>query len=341
MPNPEFFRKKGPFTLIEIANLIDAEIIGDKNFLIHDIAPLHSANYDNISFLNNTKYIKDFKQTKAGSCIIKKAHIQSAPENINLLICEDPYLAYAKTAYKFYPKNNSKTYISDKSTIHSSAKIGKNCYIATGAFIDEDAIIGDNCKIGVNSYIGCNVKLGNTTTVNENVTLKYCMVGDNCIVHPGVRIGQDGFGFAASKTGIEKVPQLGLVIIGNNVEIGANSCIDRGAIANTTIGNNCKIDNLVQIGHNVEIGDNTFIVSQTGIAGSTKIGNNVMLGGQVGIAGHLNIGDNVMIAAQGGVMQDIPDNAVVGGSPTIPIKDWHRQSVILKKMIKKSKENNG
>lgn len=335
MPNLEFFEKDGPFTVEEIARNINAKIIGDQNFLIQDVATLNLAKPSDIAFLSNAKYLSGYTNTKAGACLISEENIKFAPKNINLLICADPYAAYAKTVQKFYPQKDQDEYISNKANIHNSAKIGRNCRIEAGVYIGKNVVIGDNVALGSNTCVDNNVKIGSNNKIAENVTIKYSIIGDNCIVHPGARIGQDGFGYAAGKDGIIKVNQLGIVVIGNNVEIGANSCIDRGAISNTIIGNNCKIDNLVQIGHNVEIGENSFIAAQAGVAGSSKLGSGVMLGGQVGISGHLKIGNGVMIAAQGGAIQDIDDNSVVGGTPTVPIKEWHRQSILLKKMIKK------
>ena len=201
------------------------------------------------------------------------------------------------------------------------------------AHISEDVIIGEGCYIGENTYIGAGVKLGNECFIANNCSISYAVIGNNLVLHPGARIGQDGFGFAPSNSGITKVPQLGRVVIGNFVEIGANTCIDRGAIDDTIIGDHTKIDNLVQIGHNVNIGSHCIIVAQTGIAGSSHIGDGTMLGGQTGISGHVTVGKKVVLAAQGGIISDVADGEVLGGTPAVPIRQWHKQTIILKKLI--------
>ena len=340
MPDRRFFVKVGPFKIKELAVMVGAKFknaTGEE--LISDIATLESGGQGEISFLSNAKYAKNLKTTKVSACILDAKHVEFVPESLALLISENPYETYAKVAEKFYPSTKMEEYnISKKSFIPSSCKIGLNVIIHDYVVIGEDVEIGDNTYIGPNTVICSNVVIGKSCHIKSNVTISHSIIGDNCIFHPGVRIGQDGFGFAPSKNGITKIVQLGRVVIGNNVEIGANSCIDRGTINDTTIGDGTKIDNLVQIGHNSVIGRSCFICGQVGIAGSSIVGDGVMLGGQVGLAGHLTIGSGSMIAAQSGVSVDVEPKSVLGGSPAQPIRDWHRTTVMLKKLISKKQK---
>ncbi len=313
MPDPKFHTKTEPKTLKFLADLIDVTLLSDAELLIHDVSPLSSATSNDISFLDNIKYKDDFANTKAGACIVSKKMAEFAPKNCAVLISDHPYKSYAIVAQSFYPQSQNKGEISDFAHIHPTAKIGKNCFIAAGAVIDKHVEIGDGTKIGANASIS------------------HSIIGQNCHIYPGVRIGQDGFGFAIDPKGHVKVPQLGRVLIGDHVEIGANSCIDRGAGPDTIIGDGTWIDNLVQIGHNVKIGRGCIIIAQAGIAGSTILEDYAVIAAQVGIAGHLNIGMAAKVAAQSGVMKDVPAKTDVMGSPAQPIKQHLRQVAFLKK----------
>jgi UDP-3-O-[3-hydroxymyristoyl] glucosamine N-acyltransferase len=281
-----------------------------------DVAALDQAGAEQVSFLDNPKYLEQFEKSKAAACFVREKYASRAPKSMALLVTETPYSAYALAAQYFYPPSAASG-ISPHAHIAKTATIGNNCQIAAGVVIGEGCVIGDECNIGANT------------------TISHSIIGNRAIIHRGVHIGQDGFGFAPGPRGILKVPQLGRVIIGHDVEIGSGSCIDRGAGPDTVIGDGCKIDNLVQIGHNAQLGKMVVIAAGCGIAGSTRIGDGTMLGGQVGIAGHLTIGRGVKIAAQSGVMSDIPDGATYGGGPAMPIKDWHRQTAALKKLAGK------
>jgi UDP-3-O-[3-hydroxymyristoyl] glucosamine N-acyltransferase len=300
----------------EISNFLKLPFIG-KNKIIKGVQTLKNACEEHVTFFSNPKYINDVKLTKAGACLIKEQDQNLLPSEVTRIITGDPYLSYG-LLLDLIVRNEKQPEIAPTAYISNSAKIGSNCSIGHNSVIEDEVIIGNNVEVG------------------PNVTLANCTIGDNCIIHTGVRIGQDGFGFTMGSDGnIKKIKQIGRVIIGNNVEIGANSTVDRGAIENTIIGNYTKIDNLVQIGHNVVIGKNCIICAQVGIAGSTVIGDYVMIGGQAGINGHITIGSQVQIAAQSGVASNVKDREKVGGYPAVTITDWHRQSVFLKNAIKK------
>lgn len=337
MPDPVFFPTIAPIPVAELATRIGCTLPEGtpSDHIIRGVAPIDSATADNVTFLSNKKYADSLVQSNAGACILHPQDIDKAPGSMILMLSDNPYAAYAKAATLFYPAQASVPSISPQATIASSAKLGKGCSVSATAYIDEQAQIGDHCTIAPGVYIGKGVRVGNYCSIGHGVTLTHCILGSHVLLHPGVRIGQDGFGFATEKGVHLKVPQLGRVVIEDHVEIGANSCIDRGAGPDTYIGQGTKIDNLVQIGHNVQIGKGCIIVSHVGISGSTKLGDYVVLGGQVGIAGHLSIGSMANVAAQSGVMHDIAPKEIVGGSPAVPIKQWHRQTVALKKLVSK------
>jgi UDP-3-O-[3-hydroxymyristoyl] glucosamine N-acyltransferase len=337
MPDLDFFDNIEPLSLEEIAKISGAEIHtqedAEKKF--SGVAPIDAAQENEVTFLSNKKYSESLMQSNAGACIMSPDTLEKAPKGMAILLSDNPYASYAKIATEFYPLRNGNGKVSDRAHICDSASIGKNCTIEAGAFIGENARIGDNCFIASSAYINNNVKLGNNCIIQHAVTISHSILGDNVILHPGVRIGQDGFGFATDMGKHIKVPQLGRVIIEDDVEIGSNTCVDRGAGPDTIIGQNTKIDNLVQIGHNVQMGKGCIIVSHVGISGSTKIGDYAVIGGQVGIGGHLKIGNMVSVAAQSGVIHDLKDGSKVGGSPAIPVKEWHRQTIAVKRLVKK------
>lgn len=337
MVDNRFYKNKGPFLLKELAEIGECEIVnGDGQKSITEVATLEAATGNDLSFFSNHKYLKAFQDSKAAACIVASGDVKNAPKKMILLISDNPYASYARIIKKFYEVLAAPQHIAKTAVIGKNSTIAENCAICDYVVIGDNVSIGKNCYIGSNTTITDGVIIGDNTKIMSNVTISFALIGRNCVFFPGVRIGQEGFGYAPSATGILPVKQLGRVIIGNGVEIGSNTCLDRGAIEDTVVGDNTKIDNLVQIAHNVKIGANCFIVSQAGIGGSTVIGNKVMLGGQVGIIGHVNIGDNVMIAAQSGVITNVAPGEVRGGYPALPIRQWHKVTAMLKKMVNKN-----
>ena len=311
--------KQISFKLEELAKLINGKVIGDSNAVVDNLSTIQNANSSSVTFLSNAKYIDLLKNSKASAVVVD---INFKEDNrFNYIKCKDPYIAYAQLSKIF--KYDSEIKIPFN---HKSAEISK------------DAEVHENVYIGPNVFIGPNCKVHSSVVIHANSSLvRDVTVGSHSTIHHGTILGSEGFGYAPSNKGYVKIEQLGGLSLGKNVEIGSNCTIDRGTGPDTIIGDGTKIDNLVQIGHNAIIGKNCIFVAQSGVSGSTQVGNNVIIGGQVGIAGHLKIGNNVKIAAKSGVMKNIEDGATVGGVPSVEIKDWHRQTIILKKLISKKK----
>ena len=342
MPNRYFFSAKGPFTLAELAEIGQCSLVrGDGATKIGDVATLQEASENTITFYVNRNYADALKATQASAVILDKQSWVNAPDGCALLVSEYPYRSYAKIAAHFYPEANQKPIIHPSAAIHQDVQLGKGVYVGENAVIDHGVKIGDHVAIGANSVIDYCVEIGENTKIGSGVYLGYCHIGASCLIHAGVCIGTRGFGFDMDKQGYIDVPQIGGVIIGDNVEVGANSTIDRGAGPNTIIGDGTRIDNLVQIGHNVRIGKGCVIVAQAGIAGSTVLEDYVICAAKSGIAGHLTVSKGAQIGAMAGVMRNVKAGERVGGIPAIPIKEWFRQQVVVKKlMMKREKADN-
>jgi len=343
LKHPGFFERAGPFPLGIVADKIGATVAVPEcsNVLIHDVRPLKSAGNDDITFLDNRKYLGQLATTAAGACILRKGDVDRAPGHTAVLATPAPYTAFARALALFYP-DAMLSKAAHAPAGRSSRLVAKSAEIAEGVVIEPGAIVGDEARIGRGSVIAAGAVIGYRSVIGENCyigagsTVIHAILGDRVIIHPGVRIGQDGFGFAMSASGHQKVPQIGAVEIGNDVEIGANTTIDRGALSNTTIGDGTKIDNLVQIAHNVVIGRHCIIVAQTGLAGSAVLEDFVVMGARSGVVGHVTVGRGAQIAGGGIVKNNVPPGARMGGVPAKPFKAWARELAAVKRLGERS-----
>ena len=337
MADPRFFDRAGPYSLDALAGLSGATLRDPSGggHLVTDVAPLETAGPDDLTFLDNRKYLDAFARSRAGAAFVDERAAGHAPAGMALLIAKDPYKAFARAAQAFYPAPPVTPRRAPSAVIDPASIVPADCDVADHVVIEAGVRLGARCRIGANTVIGAGVELGEDCRVGANATLSHCILGARVVIHPGVRIGQPGFGFAPDPAGPVKIPQLGRVIIGDDADIGANTTIDRGSGHDTIIGPGTMIDNLVQIGHNVVLGRGCVLAGLVGISGSTKFGDFVMAGGQTGFAGHLNIGSGARIAAQSGVMRDIAPGETVCGAPAVPIGLFMKQVAILQRLAKK------
>ncbi|MDR2709505.1 MAG: UDP-3-O-(3-hydroxymyristoyl)glucosamine N-acyltransferase [Elusimicrobiota bacterium] len=309
-------------TLVKLAQITNGFLVGDENKIIRNASGLAEAVADDISFLGNMKYLQQAFETKAGALFVGQDIDEKKFSGKNIIKVANPQYAYSLVLNIIAKErlDDIKFEISPRAFIDEQAKVAPDVYIGACVVIDKGAQVASGTRIFPNVYVGRNAKIGKSCIIYSNVTIREnCVLGDRVILQPGVVVGGDGFGFATVDGQNQKIPQIGNVVIGNDVEVGANTTIDRATTNSTKIGDGAKIDNLVQIAHNVCIGKNSLIVAQVGISGSTKIGDNVIVGGQTGIAGHLNIGNNVLVAGQSGVSGNIKDGQKVGGNPIVDL----------------------
>jgi UDP-3-O-[3-hydroxymyristoyl] glucosamine N-acyltransferase len=346
MGHPGFFKNVGPFSVAEIAELIEAESVGGKkgNVSLDTIKPLDVAGSGHLTFFENKKYLSQFKTTTASACIVSPAFKDHETSARTLLVVPDAYRAYARVLDHFFPEASAPLVYGEaengnSSLIHPSARLEEGVIVEPGAVIGKEVRIGRGTKILSGAVIGYRTYIGRNGYVGSNASISCSIIGDNVTIHQGTAIGQDGFGFAMGPQGHLKVPQIGRVIIQDHVEIGANTTIDRGALSDTVIGEGTKIDNLVQIAHNVVLGRNCVIVSHVGISGSTELGDFVVFGGQGGCVGHIKIGAGVQIAANGKVTKDLAPGSIVGGAPAVPIMQWKREIIALKRLASKNNKS--
>ena len=323
------------FTATSIAGFLKGEIEGNPDIKVNTIAKIEEGQSGALSFLANPKYEHYLYETKSSVVLVNKSFIPASSVSATLIRVENAYEAFASLLRLVDQARPRKKGIHSTAIIENTAKIGSEVYIGPYVYVGENCVIGDGCSLYPHVYIGDNSNLGINCILNPGVTVYHdCILGEGCIVHAGSVIGSDGFGFAPqSDNEYMKIPQLGNVVLEDHVEIGANVTIDRATIGSTIIRKGVKLDNLIQIAHNVEVGENTVMAAQTGISGSTKIGKNCMFGGQVGLAGHIKIANGTKIGAQGGILGDVKEeNTAIIGSPAIEVKQFLRSSVIFRKL---------
>ncbi|MEO0897105.1 MAG: UDP-3-O-(3-hydroxymyristoyl)glucosamine N-acyltransferase [Bacteroidota bacterium] len=322
----------------QVAELINANIEGDETLELHTISKIEEGHEGSLSFLANMKYESFIYQTAASAVIVSNDFVPKHHISATLLRVDDPYAAFTmlmQAVSQLQNQNNTKSGIDAQAFVHPSAKVGEDVFVGPFAYIGAEAVVEKGAKIFPFVYIGEKVQVGKNSVIHPQVSIYHeCIVGNDCIIHAGAVIGSDGFGFAPKEDGtFQKIPQLGNVVLEDEVEVGANATLDRATLGSTLVKKGAKIDNLVQLAHNVEIGENTVIAAQAGIAGSTKLGKYVMIGGQVGIVGHLNIADQTKIDAQSGVNRSIKKQGqAFRGSPIQPFRQQLKSEVLFRKL---------
>lgn len=327
MPDPRFFPVPRSVALIDLAADFDLQILGATSGEVCGVAPLDIAAPTDLSFVATKAHLEAARASSAAAFVVPEALVQALPGRV-LLLSKAPQRDYARIARRLYPAVAP----AFNGTIDPTARLGEGVRVATGAIVGSGAEIGAGSTLGPNCVVGPGVVLGEACVVGANVSLSHAVLGARVRLLPGAAVGQDGFGYAEGEAGLEPIPQLGRVMIGDDVDIGSNTTIDRGAGGDTVIGSGTKIDNQVQIGHNCKIGAHCVIVSHAGISGSVTVGNFVQIGGKVGIADHITIADGARVAAGSGVIKDIGPGETHGGYPAVPVRTWHRQSVALARL---------
>ena len=324
------------FTADQIAGILEGEVVGNPKAEVFKLSKIEEGTEGSLTFLANPKYLNYIYSTKATITIVNATFVPEFELSTTLIKVEDAYNAFTKILEFYNQVKLNKSGIEQPSIISENVKYGSNLYLGSFSYIGINVVLGDNVKIYPNCYIGDNTIIGNNVTIFAGAKIySETVIGNNCAIHSGAIIGSDGFGFAPNPDGtFNKIPQIGNVIIEDNVDIGSCTTIDRATMGSTIIRKGVKLDNQIQIAHNVEIGENTVIAAQTGVAGSTKIGKNCMIGGQVGFAGHLVIGNNVRIQAQSGVGKNIKDGEILQGSPSFGYSDFSKSYVYFRNLPK-------
>lgn len=319
------------FTAKQIAEFLGGEVAGNENAAVNTFAKIEEGTPGALSFLSNAKYTPYIYETKSSVVLVNRDFQPERPVSATLVKVDNAYESIAKLLTLYDSMKPSRKGISTLASVSEKAVIGKDVYIGPFAVIEDGAVIGDNSQIWAHTFIGQGVTVGKGCKFYPHVTIYYgCKIGNSCTLHAGVVIGADGFGFAPAADGYEKIPQIGIVEIEDNVEIGANTCVDRSTMGHTLIRKGVKLDNLVQIAHNVEVGPNTVMSAQTGVAGSTKIGEWCMIGGQVGVSGHLTVGNRVNLCAQTGVIGNVKDGQTLMGYPAFDHRNFMKSAAVTK-----------
>ena len=330
-----FFLRAGPHSLTTVAAAADGKAPEDTQRMFTAVAPLQTAQAEHVSFLDNRRYLGALRETKAGAVLLQPSLAAEVPDGTIAITTRQPYVAWARVCALFHPLPPLKPGIHPSAIVEDGAEIDPSAEIGPFAVIGAGAEIGARCRIGIGAVIGTGVVIGADSRIGVHVCISHAIIGQRVILHPGVRIGQDGFGFATTATGFLGIPQLGRVIIGDDVDIGANTTIDRGSIQDTVIGAGSRLDNLVQIAHNVRLGRMCVIAAQVGISGSTVLADFVQVGGQAGLVGHIHIGTGAKIGAQSGVLSDIAPCTTVFGTPALPGREHFRQVATLRRLTRR------
>ncbi len=332
----QFYSKrvlKMEFTAKQIAEFLGGTVEGNENATVHTFAKIEEGVPGALSFLANVKYTHYLYSTKSSVVLVNKDFTPEQPVNATLVKVNNAYESLARLMSLYASMKPGRNGISTLASVSEKAKIGNNVYIGPFSVIEDDAVIGDNTQIYPHVIVGEGASVGSDSILYPHVTVYYgCKIGNRCILHAGSVVGADGFGFAPTPQGYDKIPQIGIVELEDDVEIGANTCIDRSTMGRTIVRKGVKLDNLIQIAHNVEVGENTVISAQTGIAGSSKVGAWCMIGGQSGISGHLKVGDKVNLGAKTGVLSNTPDGETVMGYPAIGYRNFLRSSILFRNL---------
>ena len=341
MSHPVFFERSGPFSVQKLAEILGGKIHqGDATRKISGISTLKDAGPADLTFFVNRRYSEQLGTTAAGACLVQECDVSRAPLELSAIVVESPYTSTARAIDLFYPGAVHGRCAHTRATpngqlVHPTARIDENVYIEPGAVIGREACIGSGTTIAAGAVVGFRTCIGSNCHIGSQASITHALIGDRVSIHAGARIGSDGFGYANHAQGWRKIPQVGRVLIGNDVEIGANTTIDRGALSDTVIGEGTKIDNLVQIAHNVVIGKHCVIVAQSGIAGSAELGDFVVMGAHSGVVGHVVVGKGAQIAGMAHVKDDVPEGARMGGTPAKPFREWARELATIKSLSKR------
>jgi UDP-3-O-[3-hydroxymyristoyl] glucosamine N-acyltransferase len=333
--DPRFFQRAGPHSLAAVADAAEADA-PPRRVMLAAVAPLQTAGPDDVSFLSNRKYVRALQQTGAGAVIVHPDLAARVPQTAVPLVTDEPYAAWARVAALFHPLPPLSPGVHPSAVVAPDAVVDPSAEIGPLAVVGAGAEVGPRCCIGPLAVLGRGVVLGPDCRIGSHASLSHALLGARIYIYPGARIGQEGFGFAATPEGFRTVPQLGRVILEDDVEVGANTTIDRGSLQDTVIGAGSRLDNLVQIGHNVHLGRGCVVVAQVGISGSTILEDHVMVGGQAGLTGHLRIGRRARIGAQAGVMSDVSAGADVVGSPAQPVRAMFREIAFIRRLVRDS-----